>query len=90
MRTRLCPFARCGSQFSRFVPPLVLSLAVLLTTGCGSSGTKTTFSGNTTVVILASSMASYQPASVSRGAEELDPHKPIGKDGDRVLRSCER
>ena len=60
MRTRLCPFARCGSQFSRFVPPLVLSLAVLLTTGCGSSGTKTTFSGNTTVVILASSMANDQ------------------------------
>lgn len=61
MRAQLCPLAYCRSRFSRFVPPLVLSLAELLTAGCGGeSGTKTTFSGNTTVVVLASSTANDQ------------------------------
>jgi len=56
-----CPFVyRPGSRFSRFVPPLVLSLAVLLAVGCGGSGTGTTFRGNTTVVVLSSSTANDQ------------------------------
>jgi hypothetical protein len=60
MRAQLCPFAYRRSRFSRFVRPLVLSLAVLLAPGCGGSGTKTTSSGNTTVVVLASSTANDQ------------------------------
>jgi hypothetical protein len=48
-----------------FVPGMVLSLSVLLAAGCGGgsgsgSGTGPTFSGNTTVVILASSTANDQ------------------------------
>jgi len=49
----------------RVVPPLVLSLFGLLAAGCGGSGgsgmgTGTTFSGSTTVVVLASSTANDQ------------------------------
>ncbi len=54
---------RPDSRFSRFVTPLALSLTVLLAAGCGGSsgsGTGTTFSGNTTVVLLASSTANDQ------------------------------
>jgi len=62
MSAQFCPFVnRPGLRFSRFVPPLVLLPAVLLTAGCGSgSGTRTSFSGNTTAVVLASSTANDQ------------------------------
>jgi hypothetical protein len=61
MRARLRPFAYRRSRFSRFVPPLLLSLALLLTVACGSGGgTIKTLSGNTTVVVLASSTANDQ------------------------------
>lgn len=58
-RFRLCVFF----TDSRFVPPLVLLLAGLFAAGCGGSsgsGTGTTFNGNTTVVLLASSTANDQ------------------------------
>lgn len=63
MRARFCPVAnRSDSRFSCFTPVLILLTALLLATGCGSagSGTKTKFSGNTAVVVLASSTANAQ------------------------------
>ncbi len=58
---------RLGFCFSRFLPALALSLAGLFAAGCGGSsgsgGTGTTFSGNTTVVVLASSTANDQLSS---------------------------
>ncbi len=67
MNTQFFPFVfRTGSRFSHFVPPSVLSLAALLAVGCGGSSggrTGTTFSGNTTVVVLASGTANDQLSS---------------------------
>lgn len=64
MRARFCPLAsHSGSRFfSFFMLLFVLLAAVLFATGCGTggSGTKTKFSGNTAVVILASSTANDQ------------------------------
>ncbi len=62
MRAHPRPFAYPRSRFFGFAPLLVLSLAVLLTAGCGggSAPTKATFSGNTAVVVLASSTANDQ------------------------------
>ncbi len=62
MNTRFCTFVyRPDFRFFRSAPPLALSLACLLAAGCGgSNGTGTTFSGNTTVVLLASSTANDQ------------------------------
>jgi len=59
MRARFCPFAACFcSRLFFFIPLLV---AVLVATGCGTGGsTKSKFSGNTAVVILASSTANAQ------------------------------
>lgn len=52
---------RIGFRFSHRAPQVVLSLTVLAAAGCGgSSGTGMTFSGNTTVVVLASSTANDQ------------------------------
>jgi hypothetical protein len=54
---------RLGPRFSHFLSALALSLAALFAAGCGGSsgsGTGTTFSGNTTVVVLASSTANDQ------------------------------
>jgi hypothetical protein len=67
MRTQFCPFVhRRGSRFLRLVAPLVLSFAVLLAAGCGGNGgMATTFSGNTTVVVLASSTANDQLSQFS-------------------------
>jgi len=67
MNAECFPFVfRTGSRFSHFVPPSVLSLAALLAAGSGGSsgvGTGTTFSGNTTVVVLASGTANDQLSS---------------------------
>jgi hypothetical protein len=73
MRAHSCPFVSRRSSFFRFVPPLVLSLAVLFATGCGSGGsaTKTTFSGNTAVVVLASSTANDQLSQFSVTLQSL-------------------
>jgi Domain of unknown function (DUF5666) len=64
MRPEFCPSAsRPGRRFSQIASPIVPLLALLIATGCGSgngNGMKTTLSGNTTVVVLASSTANDQ------------------------------
>jgi hypothetical protein len=63
MRARFRPFANRSASRSSFTMLLFVPLvAVLLATGCGTggSGTKRTFSGNTAVVVLASSTANDQ------------------------------
>ena len=51
--------SRAGSRFSRSVMPLVLTLAALFAAGCGG-GSGAIFSGDTAVVVLASSTANDQ------------------------------
>jgi len=59
MRARFCPFATYFC--SRLFLFMLLLVAVLVATGCGTGGsTKSKFSGNTAVVILASSTANAQ------------------------------
>lgn len=61
MRAHFCPVVDRRSRFSRFIPPLVLAIAVSLATGCGTGGSGTkTMGGNTSVVVLASSTANDQ------------------------------
>lgn len=71
MHARLCQLAyRHDSRYFGIAPPLVLLLAMLFAVGCGG-GTKTTFSGNTAVVILASSTANDQLFQFSVTLESL-------------------
>jgi Domain of unknown function (DUF5666) len=62
MRAQFCPVAPRFSWLFRFILSFVLSLAALFAAGCGSSPsvTKPPFSGNTAVVVLASSSANDQ------------------------------
>jgi hypothetical protein len=72
MRAQFCPCARRGFLFSHFSPLIILSLAVLLATGCGTGGSgKTTLSGNTSVVVLASSTANDQLFNFSVTLQKL-------------------
>lgn len=71
MKARLCLFvSRFGSCVSRLIPVLVLSFTALVAAGCGG-GTGTAFSGNTTVVVLASSTANDQLSSYGVIIESL-------------------
>jgi hypothetical protein len=83
MNDRLWSFAhRLGSRFSRFAPPLALALVAALAAGCGGSsgsGTGTTFSGNTAVVVLASSTANDQLFQFSFALKSLTLTSQSGK-----------
>lgn len=76
MKTQFPPFA-CGrrSRSFGFVPAFTLSLAVLFASGCGggnnSGGSGKTFTGNTTVVVFASSTANDQLFQFSTGLSNL-------------------
>ncbi|MGB7265931.1 MAG: hypothetical protein WBC92_10485, partial [Terracidiphilus sp.] len=75
MNDQSCSFAlRLGSRCSHFLPAVVFSLAALYLAGCGGSsgkGTGATFSGNTTVVLFASSTANDQLSSFSLTIKSL-------------------
>lgn len=68
------PIVSSRPSFASFrsLQPLVLSLAALLAAGCGSgSGTGSAFSGNTKVVLLASSTANDQLSSFTVNIKSL-------------------
>jgi uncharacterized protein (UPF0333 family) len=73
MRAHFCSTAYQPSHYSRFVLLLVMSAAMLLAAGCGSnqSVTKTTFSGNTRVIVLASSTANDQLSQLTLTLQSL-------------------
>jgi hypothetical protein len=61
MNAGVSPFShRLGFRLVHQAPAVILSLGVLLAAGCGGSNGSQTFSGNTPVVLLASSTANDQ------------------------------